>query len=54
MTWKTLSTEVVARPATDMVMNRVIDPAIHSAALRFDGSGDMRRYLAGQGHHYNR
>ena len=48
-TWKTFSSAVVARPATDIIRNEAIDPAIHAVALRFDGSAAMGGYVAGDG-----
>src|SRR5438445_933079 len=38
-TWKTLSSAVVARPATDIPRNEVIDSAIQNAALGIEGVG---------------
>ncbi|GLS38799.1 hypothetical protein GCM10010869_43960 [Mesorhizobium tianshanense] len=36
-TWKTLSSAVVARPATDIVRNDATDSAIQNAALGIEG-----------------
>src|SRR5437870_1997639 len=41
-TWKTLSSAVVARPATDIARNDVIDSAIQKAALGIEGAGAIR------------
>src|SRR3954462_12944679 len=38
-TWKTLSSAVVARPATDIARNEAIDSAIQNAAFGIDGEG---------------
>src|ERR1700754_3834782 len=40
-TWKTLSTDVVARPATDIARNEAIDSAIQNAALGIEGADTM-------------
>ena len=45
MTWKTCSSLVVSRPATDMARNEAIDPAIQNVALRVDCMPVMGRYV---------
>ena len=37
MIWNTLSSRVASRPATAMISIRASQPAIHSAALVFEG-----------------